>query len=149
MKAQTVKSNIFRGLIAALITTTFAVNSEAKTKDMITLDTDTAKMTHGKMDDKPVIVFATYRFKDGQLTKMLNIISELARKTRAEKGNLFYKVHQSNSDANTIIFLEGYKDEAGLEAHRNSEHYKTLIIGKLVPVLEERKVVVATELNLD
>lgn len=49
MKTQNVKSNIFKGLMAALMITCFAVNAEAKTTGTITLSGDTSKMAHSKM----------------------------------------------------------------------------------------------------
>jgi quinol monooxygenase YgiN len=48
-------------------------------------------------------------------------------------------VHQSNSEANTLILYEGYKDESALDEHRNSQHYQTLVVGKIVPLLETEK----------
>ncbi len=49
MKTQNVKSNIFKGLMAALMITCFTVNAEAKTTGTITLSGDTSKMAHSKM----------------------------------------------------------------------------------------------------
>lgn len=49
MKAQNVKSNIFKGLMAALMITCFAVNAGATTTAGIALQSDTSKMSHSKM----------------------------------------------------------------------------------------------------
>jgi quinol monooxygenase YgiN len=75
-------------------------------------------------------------------------LAEVAKKSVAEEGNLFYKVHQSNTEPNTLILFEGYKDEAAVAEHRNSAHFQTLVIGKIVPLLESREVVLATQLEL-
>ena len=76
------------------------------------------------MGRKPVYTFAKWRVKDGQLAAVLGLLAELMAKSTAEEGNLLYQVHQSNSDANTLILFEGYKDESALTEHRQSEHYQ-------------------------
>lgn len=101
------------------------------------------------MSQKNIHVFATWRVKEGQLDTVLGLLKEVAEKSRAEEGNLFYKVHQSNTESNTLILFEGYKDETALEQHRNSEHFQTLVIGKIVPILENREVVLAKEIKYE
>ena len=98
------------------------------------------------MGKKPVYTFAKWRVKEGQLVAVLDLLADLTAKRTAEDGNLVYKIHQSLSDANTLILLEGYKDESALAEHRNSEHFQTLVIGKIIPLLEDREVVVTTQL---
>lgn len=100
------------------------------------------------MSTKPIHVFAKWQVKEGSLETVLTLLTEVAQKSRNEAGNLFYTIHQSNSDLNTLMLFEGYQDEAALAAHRNSEHFQTLVIGQIVPVLENREVVLATELDL-
>lgn len=94
---------------------------------------------------KPVYTFAKWRVKEGQLVGVLDLLADLTEKSTAEEGNLLYKIHQSISDANTLILFEGYKDEAALAAHRNSEHFQTLVLGKIIPLLEDREIVVTTQ----
>ena len=65
----------------------------------------------------------------------------------AEAGSLVYQIYQSKSDANTLILFEGYEDEAALTAHRNSEHFRTLVVGKIVPLLDGREIVITTQLH--
>ena len=100
------------------------------------------------MNQKPVHVFAKWQVKQGQLETVLQILGEVVRKSEAEKGNLFYQVHQSNTDAHTILLFEGYTDEAALAAHRESTHFQDLVVGQIVPLLEAREVIVATPLTL-
>lgn len=100
------------------------------------------------MSNKPIHLFAKWQVKAGHLDTVLSLLTEVAQKSREEEGNLFYRVHQSNSDTNTLMLFEGYKDETALAAHRNSEHFQALVIGKIVSMLENREVVLATELHL-
>ena len=98
------------------------------------------------MSKKAVYTFATWQVKEGKLDTVLSLLAELSAKSTAEEGNLLYKIHQSNSDANTLVLFEGYKDESALAEHRKSEHYQTLIVGKILPLLEERDIVITTRL---
>ena len=98
------------------------------------------------MSKKPVYTFATWRVKEGQLAAVLNLLADLTAKSTAEEGNLVYEIHQSNVDANTLILFEGYKDESAFQEHRNTKHFQTLVIEKIVPLLEDREIVIATRL---
>lgn len=99
------------------------------------------------MANQPVYTFAKWRVKEGQLFAVLELLANLTAKSRTEEGNLIYQLHQSIADANTLILFEGYKDESALAAHRNSEHYQTLLLGKIIPFLENREIVVTTQLS--
>lgn len=91
-------------------------------------------------------VFAKWQVKEGQLNAVLELMKQVAEKSREEEGNLFYKIHQSTQDANTLLLYEGYVDEAAVEVHRNAEYFQRVVIGQIVPMLENREVVVATEI---
>jgi quinol monooxygenase YgiN len=91
-------------------------------------------------------VFAKWQVKEGRLDTVLNLLTEVVKKSKAEEGNLFYKVHQDNAAANTLLLFEGYKDEAALEAHRNSAHFQKIVVGEIVPLLEAREVMVTSQL---
>jgi autoinducer 2-degrading protein len=98
------------------------------------------------MNQQAINVFAKWQVKEGELDNVLNLLTQVTKQSRAEEGNLFYKLHQSNTDANTLLLFEGYKDEAAVDAHRASEHFQNIVLEKIVPLLENREVVVATEL---
>lgn len=48
----------------------------------------------------------------------------MAEVRKNEPGNNFYEFFKADED--TYIVLESYKDQAALEAHRNTEHFKRL-----------------------
>ena len=62
------------------------------------------------MEQNPITVFAKWQVKDEHLNTVLNLFPELVDKTRKEKGNLFYTVHQSITEPNTLMLYEAYKD---------------------------------------
>lgn len=96
------------------------------------------------MNQIPVHVFATWEVKEGHLDTVLSLLSQAAVKSREEEGNLFYDIHQSNTDANTIILFEGYTSNEAVAEHRSSAHFQEIVVGKIVPLLESREVILTT-----
>jgi len=98
-------------------------------------------------NQNPIHVFATWKVREGETENVLKILREVHNESVKEEGNLFYKVHQSTTDLNTIILFEGYTNEEAIAEHRNSAHFQDLVLGKIVPLLENREVVLATQVN--
>ncbi|MDF7822219.1 putative quinol monooxygenase [Runella sp. MFBS21] len=99
------------------------------------------------MEKKPVYAFAKWQVEEGQLNNVLQLLTEVAKETSKEEGNLFYQIHQSNSDLNTIVLYEGYVDEDAVAVHRSSSHFQDLLVKQIVPLLVSREVVLASRLN--
>lgn len=98
------------------------------------------------MDQKTVYVHAKWQVKEGKLDAVLHLMKEAAEKSTQEEGNLFYKLHQSQSNEHTLILFEGYKDASSVDAHRNSEHFKNIVLEQVVPLLEDREVILMNQL---
>ena len=96
-----------------------------------------------------ITTFAKWQVKEGKLATVLALLAKLAPPSRNEAGNLLYNAYQSNADPNTIVLLEAYTDEAALAAHRSSAHFQQIVIQEIIPLLENREVVLATKLALD
>jgi len=101
------------------------------------------------MITQPIHAFAKWQVKDGQLSTVLKLLIEVVRESKKEDGNLFYEVNQSNSDPNILILFEGYVDEDALTEHRASAHFQHVVIAKIVPLLEDREVILTTALDLN
>ncbi len=72
-------------------------------------------------------VIARLKIQDGKNGEFEGIFARLAEAVRAnEPGNNFYALHRSRDDANTYVVMEQYKDQAALDVHGNSEHFKTI-----------------------
>lgn len=99
------------------------------------------------MAQPPIHLFATWKVKQGHAAEVLRLLQQMVPRTRAEKGNLFYDVHQGIADDHTIVLYEGYVDEAALQAHRDADYFKEWVLGKIVPLLESRGVVLTHPLN--
>jgi quinol monooxygenase YgiN len=101
------------------------------------------------MHQNNVYTFAKWQVKEGRLDVVLTLLGEVAKLTVQEKGNLFYTIHQSLSDANVLLLYEGYTDQAAVDAHRNAVYFQEIVIGQIIPQLESREVVLASKLGLD
>ena len=94
--------------------------------------------------EKEIQVFAKWKVKAGALEEVLGLLEEVREKTRTEKGNLYYNINQSTTDKNTLVLHEAYKSEAAIQVHRNTVHYKELVLGKIIPLLKDREVILAS-----
>jgi autoinducer 2-degrading protein len=99
-----------------------------------------------EMKIKPIYVFAKWRVKSGQFENVLDILTKVAMKSTMEEGNLFYRASRCNKDHNTIIVFEAYRDQEAQNKHQSTEHVRNLILGQIVPLLEEREVTLTTQL---
>ena len=70
-------------------------------------------------------VIATLKTADSKGSEFESVFRDLAAQVKAnEPGNKLYQVFKSRADANTYIVMEVYADQAALEAHGKSDHFK-------------------------
>ncbi|OXA88960.1 putative quinol monooxygenase [Flavobacterium hercynium] len=98
-------------------------------------------------NQNPVHVFATWKVKEGQIENVLNLLKTVHDESVKEKGNLFYTIHQSNSDANTLVLFEGYTNDDAVLQHRESVYFQEIVLGQIVPLLEKRDIILATPVH--
>jgi quinol monooxygenase YgiN len=85
------------------------------------------------------VVSALWRANEGEEDRIVRVIDEMTEPSRAEPGNLFYQAHRTAEDPRLFYLYEQYVDEAGYEAHMNSEHFQRLVVGEAIPNLESRE----------
>ncbi len=74
---------------------------------------------------KAVGVVATLTVAEGKNAEFEAVFSELMDAVRAnEPGNEFYSVFQSKEDPQVYKVLERYVDQAALDAHGKSDHFR-------------------------
>ena len=84
--------------------------------------------------------------KEAERPRIQELLPELAEKSRAEKGNVFYTIYQSEADPNVFILHECYADAAAAEGHGQSEHYQRIVVSQITPHLVVREVMVVKHL---
>ncbi|MFC4293536.1 putative quinol monooxygenase [Novosphingobium tardum] len=73
-----------------------------------------------------IAIIATLRAKPDKGEEFERLFTQLAAQVRAnESGNVIYQLSRSRTEPNTYKVLEIYRDEAALEAHRASEHFRS------------------------
>jgi quinol monooxygenase YgiN len=71
-------------------------------------------------------VVATLKVKPGMEKQFEAVAKELVAKVNAgEPGCKLYALHTADTPG-TYVFMERYVDQAAVEAHRATEHFKTL-----------------------
>ena len=86
------------------------------------------------------VVSARWRAKEGKADRLLEVIREMTPPSRAEPGNLVYQAHRSVDDPRVFWLYEQYADEAGYQAHQDSEHFTRLVKEEAIPeLLEDRE----------
>lgn len=87
---------------------------------------------------KMIVLKVDMLIKAGMEEKCKEYIRLLQEHSRREPGCLLYMGHQSTENPRKFLFYEQYKDQAGLEFHRNTPHYKQYLMGGLDSIIESR-----------
>ncbi|RSK44292.1 putative quinol monooxygenase [Hymenobacter perfusus] len=88
-----------------------------------------------------ICVAAEWRTRPEHVDTICRLMREAAAAVRAhEPGNLLYVAHQDPKDPTHFLFYEQYANQAALDAHVASAHYKNLVAAQIVPLLTERTV---------
>ncbi len=78
------------------------------------------------------------RFEESDHDAIKANLIALSEGSRQEPGCVSYIAHFVSDDACTVLIYEQYRDEAALEAHRNTPHFKEHAIGGLYQRMRER-----------
>lgn len=71
-----------------------------------------------------IVLGVTWIADEGKESEVIKVFGKLAAASRSEPGCLMYVVHQSVEDPRWFFVYEQYRDEAALEAHRQSPHFQ-------------------------
>ncbi|MFM0341702.1 putative quinol monooxygenase [Paraburkholderia fungorum] len=85
-------------------------------------------------------VIAHYFAKPGNGDAIVKSLTELAAATRTEPKNLYYEFFRSPVNADHFVILEKYSHADGLAEHRETEHFRRLGFGTIIPLLDKREV---------
>ena len=84
------------------------------------------------------VVIAQYRARAGEEDRVEEALRKMVEPTRAEPGNLDYRVFRDPGQPAVFVLYERYADEAAFDAHRASPHFTTWLSGQVLPALAER-----------
>jgi len=78
-----------------------------------------------------VVLAVEWRAHEGSEDEVARIFLKLQEASREEPGCLMYLVHRSLADHRRFFIYEQYRDDAAVDAHRNSPHFKQYVIEEL------------------
>jgi quinol monooxygenase YgiN len=85
------------------------------------------------------VVSAIWTANEGSEAAVLDAVRELAPLSREEPGNRYYQAYQDPAEPRVFRLFEVYEDEAGYQAHMDSDHFQRLAFGTAIPLLESRE----------
>ena len=87
-----------------------------------------------------IVLVAQYQAKPGRGDEVEAALKRMAPLVQAhEPGCQLYKANRSRENPDHFLLYEQYADEAALAAHREMPHFKEIIEGTIVPMLETRE----------
>jgi quinol monooxygenase YgiN len=85
-----------------------------------------------------VQLIARHTINPGKIDEVLPLLPKLAAAALTEPGCLAFDVFRSLDDDHSYVLLERYASRGALDAHRETEHFKDLVLGQIVPRLSSR-----------
>jgi autoinducer 2-degrading protein len=87
-----------------------------------------------------VALVVKYVVKDGEADVVAELVRRIAPLVHAnEPGCVTWQAWQDREDPNVFHFHEVYRDEAALQAHRETAHFEKLVVGELRPRAVDRE----------
>ena len=87
----------------------------------------------------PYVVIVHYRARKGAESHVAESLRAMVEPTRAEPGNLAYRVCRSEADPAVFAIYEEYIDAAAFKLHADSPHFERWLREGTLPFLQERK----------
>jgi quinol monooxygenase YgiN len=80
------------------------------------------------------------RFRPEDREEIAGVLRELTAASRQEPGCVSYIPHTVESEPDTVLIYEQYRDAAAVDAHRASAHFKQWAVGGLYQRMLDRAV---------
>ncbi|QUH01120.1 antibiotic biosynthesis monooxygenase [Saccharopolyspora erythraea] len=85
------------------------------------------------------VVVARYVTKPGERARVLELLEPMVPASLAEPGCRRYGVH-AGTDEDIVALVEEYDTEDDFARHCETEHFKRIVVGEVIPLLLERQV---------
>jgi autoinducer 2-degrading protein len=87
-----------------------------------------------------IVLVAKYTVKAGQGDVVEAALKRMAPLVKAgEPGCTLYHANRASDNPDLFLLYEHYRDQAALAAHRETPHFKEIIEGTIVPLLDKRE----------
>jgi quinol monooxygenase YgiN len=85
------------------------------------------------------VLVARLTAREGEQDRAAELLGRLVEATRTEPGNVHYIPHRDPEDPRVFLMYEQYRDKAAFEEHGQTEHFQTIALGELFPLMESRE----------
>ena len=85
------------------------------------------------------VLVARWTAAPGNEERVEQVLLALAAEARGEPGCRAFRPTRSVDDPRVFLLYEEYDDEAALEAHSASEHFRRYVLEEGIPLLESRE----------
>jgi quinol monooxygenase YgiN len=85
-------------------------------------------------------VIARHTMRPGTENEVLPLLADLITTARTEPGNLAFDAYRSIDEPRSYVLLERYTSREAFAAHRETDHFKDIVLDRLVPLLESRTI---------
>jgi quercetin dioxygenase-like cupin family protein/quinol monooxygenase YgiN len=89
----------------------------------------------------------TFAAKDADTAE--SMLRELSGESIKEPGVVRFDVGRGSDDRNVFVLWEVYRDNDAVDAHRESEPFKRLVLNGIRPLAQKREVITAVPVNED
>lgn len=86
------------------------------------------------------VVIAEWAVREGAEERVLALLTRLEEATRQEPGCLAFEGFVSRADPRRVTLVERYADREAFERHRESDHFRALVLERIAPLLDARTV---------
>lgn len=95
---------------------------------------------------RSVTVVARWTAAPESIDEVLALVEELVPQSRAEPGCVGYDAYRIADEPTSVVLIETYRDADSHTAHRDSAHFRDLVLRRIVPLLVDRRVEILTPL---
>jgi autoinducer 2-degrading protein len=84
------------------------------------------------------VIAAQWYAKEGRQDEVARLVREMIPHSRSEPGCKLFIVNRSADDPRKFLLYEQFVDKAAFEAHTETQPFKDIVLGRIVPLLENR-----------
>jgi quinol monooxygenase YgiN len=85
------------------------------------------------------VLTARMTVREGEEERALELFEQLAAASQQEPGNIHYILNRAVDNPRTFLIYEQYRDEDAFKEHGQTEHFKSIALEQLFPLMEERE----------
>jgi len=74
-----------------------------------------------------ITITAKHVVREDQVATFKDLAKELIKETHKEEGFVAYNLYEDIKQPNTLTFIEQWKNQAALDSHMASAHFKRLV----------------------